>query len=133
MLYYNRIDVYEGTYINKKSASKEYDICHYWYFLDKWFQFQSQVCNGCHDVLMMFVNLSDIAILNINGVDYCCIITGISKSEAVNLLQKADLNEKNVNFFFVFYIYTYLKIDFLYFIMLRKTYQKPMLSKHQKL
>ena len=92
----------------KKSASKEYDICHYWYFLDKWFQFQSQVCNGCHDVLMMFVNLSDIAILNVNVVDYCCIITGISKSEAVNLLQKADLNEKNVNFFFYFlYIYIF--------------------------
>ena len=32
--------------------------------------------------------------LNINGADYRCIITWISKSEAVNLLQKADLNEK---------------------------------------
>ena len=43
---------------------------------------------------MMSVNLSDIAILNINGVDYRCIITGITKSETVNLLQKADLKEK---------------------------------------
>ena len=56
---------------------------------------------------MMSMNLSDIAILNIRGVDYCCIISRISKGEAVNLLQKADLNEKggtlyvikNINFF----------------------------------
>ena len=64
--------------------------CHYWYFLDKGFKFQPYVCNGCHDVLMMSMNLSDIAILNINSADCCCIITRISKSEAVNLLQKAD-------------------------------------------
>ena len=36
MLYFDRI---EGIYINKKSASKECDICRYWYFLDKGFNF----------------------------------------------------------------------------------------------
>ena len=41
------------------------------------------------DVLMMSVNLSDIAILNINGAGYQCIITGISNSEAINLMQKS--------------------------------------------
>ena len=45
----------------------------------------------------MSMNLSDIAILNINGVHCHCIVTGISKSQAVNLLQKADLNEKKRN------------------------------------
>ena len=28
MLYYNRIDVSEGIYVNKISKSKECDICH---------------------------------------------------------------------------------------------------------
>ena len=32
MLQYDRIDVSEGIDINKTSASKERDICHYWYF-----------------------------------------------------------------------------------------------------
>ena len=32
MLYYDRIDVSERININKTSASKEFDICHYWYF-----------------------------------------------------------------------------------------------------
>ena len=32
-------------------------------FLDKGFKFQANVCNGCHDLLMMSMNLSHIAIL----------------------------------------------------------------------
>ena len=49
---------------------------------------------GCHDLLMMSRNLDDIAALNIQGIDYCCMIKGISKSEAVNLLQNANSNKK---------------------------------------
>ena len=37
------------------------------------------------------MNLSNITLLKIHGVDYNCIITGISKSETVNILQKTDL------------------------------------------
>ena len=65
MQYYDRIDVSEGIAVNKTSASKEFDICHYWYILNYSFKFQPNVCNRCHDLLMMSVNLSDIAILNI--------------------------------------------------------------------
>ena len=43
MLYYDRTDVSEGMDINKTSASKECDICHYWYFLNKGFKFQPYV------------------------------------------------------------------------------------------
>ena len=63
--------------------------------MDKWFKFQPDVCNECHDVLMMSINLIDIAILNIHGVDYRCIIHGISKIEAMGLLRNANLNEKS--------------------------------------
>ena len=62
MLHYDRIDVSEGIDINKTSASKECDICHYWYFLNYNFKFQKYASNSCHDLLMMSVNLSDIAI-----------------------------------------------------------------------
>ena len=61
MLYYDRIDVSEGIDVNKTSASKEYDICHYWYFLNYNFKFQPNICNNCHDLLMMSINV--IAIL----------------------------------------------------------------------
>ena len=43
---------------------------------------------------MMPVNLDNIATLNIRCVNYCCIINKISKSDAVNVLQNADLTEK---------------------------------------
>ena len=79
MLYYDRIDVSEGTDISKTSASKEYNIYHYWYFLDEGFMFQPHVCYRCHDVLVMSMNLSNIAFLKIHGVEYRCIITRISR------------------------------------------------------
>ena len=58
------------------------------------FEFQTNVCNRCHDLLMMFINLSDIAILNIKGSDYPCIISLISKNETIKLSKIADLTEK---------------------------------------
>ena len=54
----------------------------------------NHVWNECHDALMMFINLRDIAILEINGADYCCISRRISKGEAINLMQTIDLIEK---------------------------------------
>ena len=44
---------------------------------------------------MMPVNNSDTAILEIKNTDYNCIITGISKSEAIKLLKNNDLTEKS--------------------------------------
>ena len=89
------VDVSEGMDVNKTTAPKECDICHYWYFLDIGFKFQPDGCNESHDVLMMSMNLSNIAILNINGADCPCNISGISNSEAVILLQNIDLTEKS--------------------------------------
>ena len=86
MLYYDRIDVSEGINVNKISASKECDICHYWYFVSKVFKFQPNICNRCHDLLTRSMNLIDIAILNIKSVDYCSIISVISKREVINVM-----------------------------------------------
>ena len=56
--------------------------------------------------MMMSVNLGNIAILKINNADYLCVITGISKSEVVHLLQKADFKEKRIKNLFL-----YIKMD----------------------
>ena len=94
-LYFDRIDVSKGIDNNKTRASKECDIFHYWYFLSKVFKFQPNASNRCHDLLMMSSKLNYIATLNNKGSDYCCIITGISKSEAIKLFQNIDLTEKS--------------------------------------
>ena len=93
MLYFDRIDVSEGIVVSKTSASKECDICHYWDFLNFSFKFQPMVCNRCHNLLI--INVSDIAILNIKGFDSRCIISLISKNEAINVMQNADLTKKS--------------------------------------
>ena len=46
---------------------------------------------------MVSINFSDIAILNIKVADCCCIISGISRNEAINLMQNTNLNEKKGN------------------------------------
>ena len=40
---------------------------------------------------MMSIKLSNIAILNIKGSDYHCIVSLISKNQAIKLLQNAGL------------------------------------------
>ena len=64
-------------------------------FLNKGFKFQPNVCNECHDLVMTSMNFSNIAILNIKGSDYRCIIRGNSKNEAKNIMQNADSTKKN--------------------------------------
>ena len=92
ILYYDKTNVSDdGIDINKASASKECDICHYWYFLNYSFKFERNACNKCHDLLTTSINLSNIAI---KGSDYRCVISLISKNEATNLLQNADLTKK---------------------------------------
>ena len=39
MLYYDRIDASEWIDVNKTSGSRECNICRYWCFLDKGFNF----------------------------------------------------------------------------------------------
>ena len=38
MLEYDRTDISKGVDVNQTNASRECDICHYWYFLDKGFK-----------------------------------------------------------------------------------------------
>ena len=42
---------------------------------------------------MLCLNISDIALITVKGVDYCCIIHDISKSEAIHLLENSTLDD----------------------------------------
>ena len=37
------------------------------------FKYLDYVCNGCNDLLILRVNISNIGIIAVKGVDYCCI------------------------------------------------------------
>ena len=92
MLYYDRIDISEGIDPAKSNDNKECMICHYWFFNHE-FKFQDYVCNGCHNLTMLCLNISDIAIITIKGVDQHCIVYYITKSEAIRLLENSVLND----------------------------------------
>ena len=67
---YDRIDAPEGTDINKSNKSKEYIICHYWYFFNKTIKYEPYLCNGCHDFMQKAMNFNDVAIVSVKGNDY---------------------------------------------------------------
>ena len=96
MLQYSKIDVSEGIDINKTSASKECMLCHYWHFKDVGFKFESHVCNKYHHVLMIAYELKNIAILNVKGADFRCILWGISRDDAVNRVNNSVLENKDL-------------------------------------
>ena len=73
MLYYDRIDISRGVNLTKSNSSKECVICHYWFF-NHGFKFQGSICNDCHYLKMLIVNISDIAIITVRNVDCRCII-----------------------------------------------------------
>ena len=57
MLYYDRIDISEGIDPTKSNKSREWMICHYWFFNHR-FKFQDHVCNDCHDLTMPCLNIT---------------------------------------------------------------------------
>ena len=79
MLFYDRIYLSEGIDPAKSNNSKTCRVCHCCFF-NHVFKFQDYVCNGCHDLTMLCLDLSDTAIITIKSVDYYCIMHGICKS-----------------------------------------------------
>ena len=79
MLQYQKINVSEGIDVNKTSASKECELCHYWFLKDIGFKFEEHVFNKCHDLLRMAYSLKNMAILSAKGVTFRCILMDISK------------------------------------------------------
>ena len=67
---YDGIDISEETDINKTNASKEYDIFHYWDFLDKTFKCEPYLCNSCHDLMQKTMNFNDVGIFFIKECGY---------------------------------------------------------------
>ena len=65
----DRNDLSVGNDVAKTNNSKECIVRQYWYF-NHGFKFQKSVCNCCHDLLMLCLNMSIIAIIPVKGADY---------------------------------------------------------------
>ena len=96
MLKYKKIDASEGIDVNKTSASKECELCHYWFFKDIGFKFEEHVCNRCHDLLTMAHSLKNIAILSAKGNTFRCLLMGISKNKVLKRLNNSVTYDRGV-------------------------------------
>ena len=50
-------------------------------YLNDKLNIQSVICNNCHDLLMVALEINNIMIINVTGEDYCCISFVVDKSE----------------------------------------------------
>ena len=67
MLHYNRIDLNERIDVAKSNSNKKCIVCCCWFF-NHGFKFQDFVCNGCHDLTMMCLNVNHTAIIIFKNV-----------------------------------------------------------------
>ena len=94
MLEYDIIDISEGIDVNKTSASKEWDICYYWYFKDIGFKYEPYLCNGCHDVMQKAVDFNNAAIVYVKGSAYRINFLYTGKDDAINIMNGSNLVDK---------------------------------------
>ena len=95
MLEYDRIGISEGIDVNKTNKSKECNVCHYWYFLDKTFNYDPYLCNGCHDLMQKAMSFKNAAIVSSKGNDCKIQFWYMGKNDAIVIMTNSNLNDKN--------------------------------------
>ena len=64
-----RIDISDRIDVDKSDKSKECVLCHYWYFLDKNFNYGPYLCDGCYN-MQKCSKLKNITIVRIKESAY---------------------------------------------------------------
>ena len=94
MLEYNRIDISEGIDVYMTNKSKEYMLCHYYYFLHKNFSYGPYLCDGCYNIMQKCNKFKNIAIVHVKKSVYRIYFLYMSKREAKKLMNNSKLIDK---------------------------------------
>ena len=96
-VWYDRINVPEGTDIYKTSVSLRCIICNY-YFINVNFIFELKACDGCHDLMQKALSFNE---LGITSFKRQIIEFFLDKHEAINIGKRKwiILKIENINFF----------------------------------
>ena len=105
MLEYDRVDISKEIGVNKTNASKECDICHYWYFKDIGFKYEPYLCNGCHDLTQKSMSFNDLALIYVKGSAYRIHFWYMNTDDAISIMNNSNLiDKKDVLYFFFYFI-----------------------------
>ena len=94
MLEFDRIDISEGVDVNKTSLSRQFDICHYWYFKNIGFKYEPYLCNVCHDLMQKTMSFNNVAIIYVKGNAYRIHFWYMSKYDEINIMNGSNLVDK---------------------------------------
>ena len=95
MLEYDRIDLSEGIDTTQnKLVSRECWLCHFWFFLDKNFNYQCYFCNCCHDMLVKAMIMENLAVIYVGRNAYRINFAFMSRNDVYNLIKNANIIDK---------------------------------------
>ena len=95
MLEYDRIDLSEGIDVNRcKDTSRKCSLCKYYYFLNKNFNYQRYLCDGCYDMSVKALSMQHLTIIYHGGHAYRVNYMFMSRNNAFNLIKNAVIIDK---------------------------------------
>ena len=102
MLEYDRIDISEGNDVKEcNETSKKCSLCKFYYFLNKNFNYQTYLCDGCHDISIKATSMQNLAIIYYEGNAYRVNFVFnrvnfvfMSKNDASNLIKNSNIIDK---------------------------------------
>ena len=88
MLEYDRINLSESIDVTKcNETSRQCSLCKFCYFLNKNFNYQKYLCDGCHDISTKATSMHNLAIIYHGGNAYHVNFVFVSKNDAFNLIK----------------------------------------------
>ena len=104
MLEYDRIDLSEGIEVKEcKETSRKCSLCKFYYFMDtfdelgirrKNFNYQTYLCDGCHDMSMKATSMQNLAIIYHGENAYRVDFVFMSKNDAFHLIKNSNIIDK---------------------------------------
>ena len=95
MLEYDRIDLSEGIDIKRcEETSRECSLCKFYYFLNKNFNYQRYLCDGCHYMSIKEISMQSLVIVYHGENAYRINFMFRSKNDAFNLIKNSTIIDK---------------------------------------
>ena len=104
MLEYDRIDISESIDVKEcNETSRQCSLCKFYYFLNKNFNYQKRLCDGCHDISTKATSMQNLAIIYHKENAFRVNFVFIGKNDAFNLIENSNIIDKRKSVIMSFY------------------------------